>query len=187
MTAAAPIDFSCPCGKSLKAKPHAAGRSLRCPGCGNAVMVPEGQSGPRQNDADFPWFNGPVTFMGDAAQIAGPADPVAAQMARPTVRIAAHESSLPPTRSYPAMEIIARVCRILAGLVAVLALFAIVAGIVFAVKTSDPSFAIGVVPMGLLGLLTALGLLMTAESIKLGIDIQANTLATAHAARRAAG
>lgn len=190
MTTDAPIDFTCSCGKRLKAKTHAAGRSIRCPGCGQPVIVP-GPLPAADDDDDFAAFAGlgslPEIDIPQPAPVQRAADPLPAQVPSPSIRIAAHESSLPMTRSYPAMEIIAKVCRILAGLVAVVALFAIVAGIVFAVKTSDLSFAIAVVPMGLLGLLFALLLVMTAESIKLGIDIQANTLATAHASRRASG
>lgn len=34
------IQVDCSCGKTLKAKDEAAGRRLRCPACGAAILVP---------------------------------------------------------------------------------------------------------------------------------------------------
>ena len=34
-----PILVSCPCGKQLRAKDEMAGKRVKCPGCGSAVVV----------------------------------------------------------------------------------------------------------------------------------------------------
>ncbi len=40
-TAPGPIAFQCPgCGKKLKTKAELAGKKIKCPECGNAVVVP---------------------------------------------------------------------------------------------------------------------------------------------------
>jgi WD40 repeat protein len=35
-----PITIRCPCGKALKARDESAGKKVKCPGCGQAVLVP---------------------------------------------------------------------------------------------------------------------------------------------------
>lgn len=42
-----PIEFDCSCGRAVRVKPELAGKKIRCPGCGNPVLVPaEGSSAP---------------------------------------------------------------------------------------------------------------------------------------------
>jgi predicted RNA-binding Zn-ribbon protein involved in translation (DUF1610 family) len=41
---ASSLAFSCTCGKSLKAKAALAGKKLKCPGCGEPVLVPAKRS-----------------------------------------------------------------------------------------------------------------------------------------------
>lgn len=40
-----PIVFSCQCGKKLQAKEEYAGKSVKCPGCGQVVKIPAVASG----------------------------------------------------------------------------------------------------------------------------------------------
>jgi DNA-directed RNA polymerase subunit RPC12/RpoP len=165
-----PIEFHCgACGKLLKVTAHGAGKTVVCPGCGQSIIVPE-----TPQPTELPQI-----------------------VLRPEIRAATYKGSLPASRSYPALTLIALICRILAVVVAAVAVLAIMAVILLAdsLRSVDDqiegrmpwlSMAMTVGPIGIGAVLVVLALVMTAESIKLGIDIQANTLATAHASRRPA-
>lgn len=44
------IIFSCSCGKRLRAQERAAGKRLKCPACGNAIVVPEARAEPEAEE-----------------------------------------------------------------------------------------------------------------------------------------
>jgi hypothetical protein len=39
------IPVTCDCGRKLRAKPELAGRRVKCPACGGALVVPDPTSG----------------------------------------------------------------------------------------------------------------------------------------------
>ena len=108
--------------------------------------------------------------------------------------IASYPTALPLTRSYPVLGITALICRWLGYIVLVLAAAFILLSFLLAVLTglrTDvgllPSLGFwlfGSIPTALVALFAADVLIMNAEMIQLGIHVQANTLATAHAVRR---
>jgi DNA-directed RNA polymerase subunit RPC12/RpoP len=211
MTDDAPIEFTCGmCGKPLKVRARGAGRTIACPGCGQSVTVPVPEVAAVGDD--FNPFAGFADAMGVAMEPAdnplpepinsrpfapitrpAPAESIVAAALPPHRPRAADEIHLPPSRSYPVLTLIAAVCRILAGIIAVLAVGAMLITVIVAVKTgggmADPksglALAFTILPIGFGSLIAALGLLVNAELITLAIHIQANTLATAHASRRA--
>lgn len=106
---------------------------------------------------------------------------------RPEIRAATYKGSLPASRSYPVLTLIARMCRAFAVLVVAMAGVGIIVGYKVAAAQEDNSaiaLTAAVVAVGFIAILIALMLIMVAEMIMLAIHIQGNTLATAHAARR---
>ena len=48
-----PVLFSCECGKRLKTPDHLAGKAIRCPQCGERVLVPARPIATQENDSPF--------------------------------------------------------------------------------------------------------------------------------------
>ena len=157
----APIEFQCAsCGKLLKVAANGAGKTVRCPGCGQSVVVPA----PSQ-PARLPQIT-----------------------QRPEVKTSTYGGSLPASRSYPVLTLIAMMCRAMAVLVVAMAGVGIVVGYKVAAAQPDNSrigMVAAVIAVGLVAILAALLLIMVAEMIMLAVHIQGNTLAAAHASRRA--
>ena len=107
---------------------------------------------------------------------------------RPEIRAATYKGSLPASRSYPVLTLIAMACRAMAVLVVALAGVGIIVGYKVAAAQPDNSrigMVAAVLAVGFVAILLALMLIMVAEMIMLAIHIQSNTLAAAHASRRA--
>lgn len=60
-----PIPVACQCGQQFAANDELAGKSVRCPNCGNALMIPAGPA------PAGPSFNSPSP-LGTSAELAGP-------------------------------------------------------------------------------------------------------------------
>lgn len=199
-----PIEFDCPtCAKALKVKAKGAGRTITCPGCKQPAVVPMVEMGLPDDDP----FGFDAIAKLDEATRQPPLPPTptptppqpnpytsTAVDANPVRQDVPWETALPAKRSYPALWFIAKLYRIVAYLIAGLALIGFVLGLIVAVvmlvQTGSPmavaSFLVTAIPATLGAFLMAVGLVMFAELIQLAVNIQENTLATAHAARRAA-
>jgi DNA-directed RNA polymerase subunit RPC12/RpoP len=158
----ASIEFQCAsCGKLLKVAANGAGKAVRCPGCGQSIVVPAAPSQP----ASIPQIT-----------------------QRPEITAATYKGSLPASRSYPVLTLIAMMCRAMAVLVVAMAGVGIIVGYKVAAAQPDNSrigMVAAVLAVGFVAILLALMLIMVAEMIMLAVHIQANTLAAAHASRRA--
>ena len=49
-----PIEFQCPCGKTLRTPDDTAGRQAKCPACGNVLTIPGGAAPPAFPQPSFP-------------------------------------------------------------------------------------------------------------------------------------
>jgi hypothetical protein len=201
-----PIDFTCDtCGKALKVKAKGAGRTITCPWCKQPTVVPTIEMGLPDDDP----FGFEALAKLDEVTRAQPTPPTPtpptppqpnpystpAVDASPQRQDLPWETALPAKRSYPALWFIAKLYRIVAYIIAGLALIGFALGlivsVVMLVRTGSPMgvlpFVATTIPATIGALLTAVFLVMFSELIQLAVNIQENTLATAHASRRAAG
>jgi|GEM_PF-2733439 len=213
MTVIDTINLKCTCGKPLKVRAAAAGRAVKCPACGAAVRIPAAQSeetdGEPSEDASLgqpirpgePMAVTSPVSTSEPAVAAGPELPSPANT--PESRSQSYSAGVdygsrvkhavtpqvPDRRSYPVLQF-------LAGLFRVLACLSVIAAAMFIYNTKPSmdldqwddniiggwmveSFVLGIAAVTIAGLLV-----MSAELIQLAVHVQDNTLAAVHAASR---
>jgi hypothetical protein len=186
-----PIGCTCECGRSFKVKAKAAGRSVKCPSCQGAVLVPEPIAIEAAVPDDWPQL--------DPLEVPPPLNvqqsPYAAPLItrQPTQPVTPVNEHLPESRKYRALEIIVAICYGLALVVFALSTAFLLLSLLFALMAGNQSAGVGTfliawlmtsVPATVGAWLVAIGLLTQAEMIQLAMHVQSNTLATARAVAR---
>lgn len=196
-----PINLACQCGHAFRVRGRAAGRVVKCPACSAGVKVPEAE--PVANGFDMAAESFPaVAFPATPPNL--PKDATNGTPSMPSVSPkkslnvgglvrgmigdigpSIQAAALPPSRSYPALEIAAGVLRVLAVLL-------LIASFYIAVKMKPDSTMPGEFEawlliaggIGIVSSIFAVLLFAVAQLIRVAIHIQGNTLATAHASQR---
>lgn len=174
-----PISVQCgQCSHGFRVKAKGAGKTISCPSCRKPVQVPwpDPPSNLPQNVSAAPAFD---------------PDPQTPINMQPVVKVATLDVRLPRTRSYPVLGLLSVLLRAAAYLIGALSVIGFAIGIIVALRAGGGSQAAAVTawvitsgPMLIGAIIVAMLLVMSSELIKLAMDIQENTLATAHAARQ---
>jgi len=202
-----PINLVCTCGHAFRVRGRAAGRVVKCPGCSAGVKVPDAE--PQADSFNFiddaPSF--PAVAFTPAINTTPPNLPKDATNGTPSLPSVSPKKSfsvggvarsligdigpsiqaaaLPPSRTYPALEIVAGILRVLAVLLLIASFYIIGKTKPDLSMQSEvelwimTSFAIGIVSS-----IFAVLLFAVAQLIGVVIHIQGNTLATANASQR---
>jgi predicted Zn finger-like uncharacterized protein len=190
MSQQAAIPLTCPhCDRSFRVRPAAAGRSVKCPGCGEVIAVPAQDPGPPElptfmtpqaetNDsqaddpfADLAQFDVEPTPATDqwTAVSASPYQPPSAP-SRPgsSSQVQIRSSSFTP-RQYPALEMVRIILRVLAFLLIAICLLVVAMfslAFLMTIGRVDSDGAAGLMGGGITGiLLTSLPMLFTALTL----------------------
>jgi predicted Zn finger-like uncharacterized protein len=197
------VDVTCPnCGTLYTVRRELLGKRTKCTKCGNAFVIAEGPTAKSAGSAEAPPPSAPNLFP-EIKTVTG--EPAAAPQltAAPVVRaspvpqpaaVSSVHGAAVATPRFPALQIVARICEVLAAIMAGLAvlypLFRLT-GMSFARRVGEPTSAFIrlIVEYGvpIFFLLTyALMFLYFAQLIRLGLQIEKNTRETHRACRELA-
>jgi hypothetical protein len=172
------IPVACPsCDRAFRVRPAAAGRNVKCPGCGEAVAVPMQEASPPQlpvfangpseasnsqpDDpfADLGQFQAeapPAVNRWNAASASSPYQPPnTLSQSEPTANFQIRSSNFTP-RQYPALQIIRIILRVLASLLIAICLIALAIfcfAFLMKIGNVEASGAVGIIGGGITGFL----------------------------------
>lgn len=188
------INVVCPhCKKTLKIPDSRIGSEINCPSCSRLVKIPDPKANmPAMLDFDKLGIDAnthqpkPPEMMPKSPSLSSYLPKDSEKEYRITFE------NLPEHRSYIALQIV-RICLfVLAGLVALGWIGSLIMVLFATASTEDTQAASGVLAIGsiylvmqfVVGAIVCLALIAASELIKVVIDIQENTLATAHHTKR---
>lgn len=171
------VDVACPyCSRVYTVTREVLGKRAKCANCGKAFTIAEASNQPENE-----WQT--VTSSGDIPpqiQTAARSKPASNDPDFPEINTGEFFGFERDRRKprFPALRMIARSYELMALVVVVVALFSIIAGIIYVVM-NDPlsvfQYVVGAIFLLMLTAILTISLLSVAQSIRLGLQIEQNT------------